>query len=212
MPSEGSADRNALRSWFAILAMSAAIGFICAAAQAQDVLQYHRTADRAGNYVMPGLTPERASLMHLDQAFDGRVNGHVYAQPLLTRAAGRELLLVATENNAVDALDTGTGKIVWQKSLVKPVPLAMMPCGNINPLGITGTPVISQPRGAIYFDAMGLTQAGPQHLVFGLSVADGSMLPGFPLDVRQALAALGMHFTPADQGQRGALQIGRAHV
>jgi outer membrane protein assembly factor BamB len=203
----GRIGRSALLSWFAIFAMSAAIGFICAAAQAQDVLQYHHTADRAGNYIMPGLTPERAPLMHLDQVFDGHVDGHVYAQPLLTRAAGRELLLVATENNIVDALDAGTGKIIWQKSLVKPVSQAMLPCGNIDPLGITATPVISQPQGAIYFDAMGLTQAGPQHLVFGLSIADGRILPGFPVNVRQALAALGMQFTPTDQGQRGALLI-----
>jgi hypothetical protein len=83
----------------------------------------------------------------------------------------------------------------------------MLPCGNIDPMGITGTPVINESRGAIYFDAMGLTQAGPQHLVFGLSVANGQILPGFPVNVQQALAALGMHFTPTNQDQRGALLI-----
>ena len=52
--------------------------------------------------------------MHLDRAFDGRVGGHVYAQPLLFNEVGRELLVVATENNVVDALDARTGRLVWQ--------------------------------------------------------------------------------------------------
>jgi hypothetical protein len=205
--SDRSAGGNTPRSLFVILTMSAAVWFVCAAAQAQYVLQYHGTANRVGNYIIPNLTPERAQLMHLDQTFDGRVNGHVYAQPLLTSAAGHELLLVATENNVVDALDAATGKRKWQKSLAQPVPLSMLPCGNIDPLGITGTPVIDKSRGAIYFDAMGLTRAGPQHLVFGLSVANGQTMPGFPVNVRQALTALGLQFTPTVQGQRGALLI-----
>jgi hypothetical protein len=205
--SDRSAGENTLRNLFVILTMSAAVGFMCAAAQAQYVLQYHRTADRAGNYIIPNLTPGRAHLMHLDRTFDGRVNGHVYAQPLLTPAAGHELLLVTTENNVIDALDADTGKTIWQRSVAQPVPASMLPCGNIDPLGITGTPVIDESQGAIYFDAMGLTRAGPQHLVFGLSVTNGQTMPGFPVNVRQALTALGLQITPTMQGQRGALLI-----
>jgi hypothetical protein len=205
--SDRSAGENTPRSLFVILTMSAAVWFMCAAAQAQSVLQYHDTTDRAGNYIIPNLTPERAHLMRLDQTFDGRVNGHVYAQPLLTRAAGHELLLVTTENDVVDALDADTGKTIWQRSVAQPVPASMLPCGNIDPIGITGTPVIDESREAIYFDAMGRTQAGPQHLVFGLSVTNGQTLPGFPVNVRQALTALGLQFTPTVQGQRGALLI-----
>ena len=207
MRGEGRVGRDIPCSLFLILTMSAIVGFMSTAAQAQHVLQYHGTADRAGNYVISNLTPELARLMHLDQTFDGRVNGQVYAQPLLTSAAGHELLLVATENNVIDALDAGTGKLIWQRSLAPPVPLSMLPCGNIDPLGITGTPVIDESRSAIYFDAMVVTQAGPQHLVFGLSAANGQILPGFPVNVRQALAGLGLHFTSADQNQRGALLI-----
>src|SRR5215469_5023337 len=184
MREERSVGRGVPYSLFLILTMSAAVGFVSTAAQAQHVLQYHGTADRAGNYVIPNLTPELARLMHLDQTFDGRVNGQVYAQLLLTSAADHELLLVATENNVVDALDAGTGKLIWQRSLAPPVPLSMLPCGNIDPLGITGTPVIDESRGAIYFDAMVSTQAGPQHLVYGLSAANGQILPGFPINIQ----------------------------
>ncbi len=158
-------------------------------------------------YVISGLTPARASSMHMDRAFDGRVDGHVYAQPLVFNKAGRELLLVATENNVVDALDARTGSPIWKKSLGQAVTSAMLPCGNIDPLGITGTPVIDEPRDAIYLDAMVLTQDGPQHLVFGLSLDKGQPLAGFPVNVARALAANGMHFIPREQNQRGALLI-----
>ena len=181
--------------------------FFCSAAQAQSVLQYHGSADRAGHYVIANLTPQRARSMHLDSAFDGRVDGHVYTQPLLFHVAGHELLIVATENNVVDALDASTGKLIWQRSVGQPVPLSILPCGNINPLGITGTPVINASRRAIYLDAIVLTRAGPQHLVFGLSVDNGRVLPGFPVNVGEALTAQGMHFTPTYQNQRGALLI-----
>jgi hypothetical protein len=190
-----------------LLAMAAALTLLPASASAQSVLQYHFSADRAGNYVIPGLTAERARSMHLDSAFDGHVDGHVYAQPLLFHEARRALLVIATENNVVDALDAATGTRVWERSLGQAVTSARLPCGNIDPLGITGTPAIDDSRRAIYLDAMVLTQNGPQHLIFGLSLEKGQLLPGFPVNVAAALAAKGLHFIPADQNQRGALLI-----
>jgi outer membrane protein assembly factor BamB len=145
--------------------------------------------------------------MHLDGAFDGRVDGNVYAQPLLFKRAGHELLIVATENNAVDALDARTGRLVWQKSLGMAVTSAMLPCGDIDPLGITGTPAIDDSGQAVYVDAMALARGGPQHLVFGLSLEKGQVLSGFPVNVADGLAAQGLQFNPRDQNQRGALLI-----
>ena len=54
---------------------------------------------------------------------------------------------MATEGNTVYALDAGTGGEVWKRSLGKPAPLSSLPCGNIDPLGITGTPVIDEGSG-----------------------------------------------------------------
>jgi hypothetical protein len=189
------------------VAIVAAVASSGAAAQAQPVLQYHYSADRGGNYVIPDLTPQRAHSMHLDTGFDGRVSGHVYAQPLLFQAGGHDLLLVATENNVVEALDAHSGKLVWHKLLGRPATSAMLPCGNIDPLGITGTPVIDQGRRAIYLDAVVSERGGPQHLIVGLAVDSGTVLPGFPVNVTGAISALGMTFKPIDQNQRGALLI-----
>jgi hypothetical protein len=87
------------------------------------------------------------------------------------------------------------------------VPRAALPCGNIAPLGITGTPVIDPSGEAIYLDAAVAETNGPRHRIFGLSLKDGAILPGFPLDVADALRASGQSFIPRDQNQRAALTI-----
>ena len=64
------------------------------------------------------------------------VDGAVYAQPLVV---GSEVI-VATENDSVYALNASTGAVLWMRHLASPVPSGL-PCGNILPSGITGTPV-----------------------------------------------------------------------
>src|SRR4029077_1244276 len=78
---------------------------------AQSVLSYHGSQDRSGNFVVPRLTWDNARSMHLDEGFRARVSGHVYAQPLFWHAPGIDsaMLLVATEDNVVFAIDAQTG-------------------------------------------------------------------------------------------------------
>ena len=54
----------------------------------------------------------------------------------------------------------------------------------------------------------------PRHLVYGLRLSDGGVLPGFPVDVAAGLATRGIRFDPAAQNQRGALALlnGRIYV
>jgi hypothetical protein len=196
---------------FAVLA---AVTLTCAsAARARDsdvtVPTYHADAARSGHYVVPGLTWARAGDMRRDAAFDGRVPGNVYAQPLYWRPAGAAsgLVIVATEDNSVVALDPITGRTVWQQSLGPAAMGVALPCSNIHPLGITGTPVIDERNGALYLDAMVNRDGGPRHLVFALSLADGAVLPGWPVDVADTLRAVTMTFDPRAQNQRGALTI-----
>ncbi len=170
---------------------------------------YHADAARSGHYVVPGLTWAHAGDMRQDATFDGRVPGNIYAQPLYWRPTGAAsgLVIVATEDNAVVALDSITGSTVWQRSLGPPAMGAAAPCGNIKPLGITGTPVIDERGGALYLDALVNGAGGPRHLVFGLSLADGAVLPGWPVDVADSLRAVDISFNPRAQNQRGALTI-----
>jgi hypothetical protein len=76
------------------LAGLAAVTLVCApAASAAEndatVPTYHADAARSGHYVVPGLTWARAGDVRRDAAFDGRVPGNVYAQPLYWRPAGQ---------------------------------------------------------------------------------------------------------------------------
>lgn len=200
-----------LRRTLGLVAGLAALLLAIGVGHAQSILTFHNDGMRGGLYVMPRLTYERAASMHLDRDFDGRVDGNIYAQPLFWhfRQTNRKLVIVATESNWVYALDARNGKVAWKKSLGAPAPRSALPCGNIAPLGITGTPAIDGIKDAIYLDAMvdGAGGSGPQHLIFGLSVGDGSILPGFPVNVAEALKARGMTFVSRVQNQRGALLI-----
>ncbi len=175
------------------------------------MLQYHRSAARDGVYVEPALTHAVAATLHRDPTFTATILGAAYAQPLYVDAdgAGPSLLLVATETDRVYALDAATGAEVWSRQLATPVPLSALPCGNIDPLGITGTPVVDAASRILFLDAMTTPDGGTtkRHLVFALSVDDGSTRPGYPVDVGAALGRRGRRFDSAVQNQRGALAI-----
>ena len=176
-----------------------------------QVLQHHGDAGRSGLYVVPSLTWEAARSLHRDPAFRAEVAGPVYAQPLYWAPpdGGTPLLIVATEQNLVYALDPTTGALVWKASLGAPAPHSALPCGNIDPLGVTGTPVVDKRTEAVYLDAMVLAGGGapPRHEIFALSLKDGSVRPGWPVDVGAALATKGETFVSAEQSQRGALGL-----
>jgi outer membrane protein assembly factor BamB len=207
-----------MRTDFALSAMLLAIAIYSgpAAAQVQSVLTYHGDESRTGNYVVPALNLEKARAAHLERGFDVRIDGHLYAQPLYWQASdsGPAILLTASENNVVQAFDAQTGKQLWRRAVGRPIPGASLPCGNINPLGITGTPVIDPSTRAIYFDAAVDEANGPRHKVFALSLKDGSILPDWPVDVAAALSKIGSRFDPRTQNQRTALSIldGRVYL
>ncbi len=178
-------------------------------AQQKSVLSYHGDERRSGNYVVPALTWQRAQAVHPDHAFDARVDGHLYAQPLYWRAPGSNsaMVLTASESDVVQAFDAQTGKQLWRRSVGRPVAGSALPCGNINPLGITGTPVIDPSGQGIYFDAAVAQADGPHHEAFGLSLKGGSVLPGWPVDVAAALQRAGLRFDARPQNQRTAFSF-----
>ena len=80
------------------------------------VAYYHGAPDRAGNYIVPGLTWQSADTVRRAKGFDGKVQGHIYAQPLYWRPSSGEygLIITATESDLVYALDATTGRTVWR--------------------------------------------------------------------------------------------------
>jgi len=96
------------------------------------------------------------------------LDGAVYGQPLLVG----NLVIAATEGDSVYALDQATGRVIWRRHVGTPVPLSGLPCGNIDPLGITGTPVYNPASGLVYAVA---ETSGYHHVLVGVSVRDGSV-------------------------------------
>lgn len=174
-----------------------------------SVLTYHGDRNRSGHYVVPGLTWTRAATAHLDQHFDAVVQGHVYAQPVYWQPPGAAfgLLIVVTETNMVYALSGETGQEVWHRSVGTAVPRSSLPCGNIDPVGITGTPVIDERTRTLYLDAMVDHDGNPEHVVLGLSLDDGTIVPGWPISIAEGLRAKGISFDPRVQNERAALTL-----
>ncbi|HUJ26163.1 MAG TPA: PQQ-binding-like beta-propeller repeat protein [Myxococcales bacterium] len=166
---------------------------------ASSVLQHHGDAARTGFFAVPGLTGGATHVL-----FRAAVDGEVYAQPLFLDVGANGVVVVATESNKVYAIDGASGAIIWSRTLAAPVPLASLPCGNIDPLGITGTPVADASSRTLYLDAM---TTGPKHMVYALSLDDGSTRAGWPVDMSATARANGVSFDSSVQNQRAALAL-----
>ena len=125
------------------------------------------------------------------------LDGAAYASPLVI--GGRVIL--ATENNTVYSFNTHGGKL-WSKHLGSPSPAAERPCGNISPLGITGTPIYSAANNRIYVVA-GLTNP-IRHVLYALGPKTGKVVWKKGLDLPGADARV--------MQQRGALAIAGGRV
>jgi hypothetical protein len=174
-----------------------------------DVLQHHTDAKRDGVYVDPTMTRAAAQALQLDTTYVPAIAGNVYAQPLYVSkgANGKATYVVATEMNHVIALDpTAPAAPFWDKAFGAPVTNVgtALGCGNIDPLGITGTPIIDPTSHAIYFDAMTLVSGTPKHMVHAIAIDTGAELPGgWPVDLDARVPG----FTSRTQNQRSALQL-----
>jgi outer membrane protein assembly factor BamB len=110
-------------------------------------------------------------------------------------------LNVATEGNSLYSLDAQTGQVQWRVNIGPPVPLTALPCGNIDPLGITGTPVYDPTTGLVYAVA---EVGGPRHILVGVDVNTGDV------KVRRSADPAGMN--PLAQQQRAALALTQGMV
>jgi hypothetical protein len=176
-----------------------------------SVLMHHNHLNRDGVYVQPLLTKTAAAGLRLDAAFAVSFTGAVFAQPLYVDngPGGNDLVIVVTETDSVYAFDASSGQQRWHASLGAPVPLAFMPCGNIDPLGITSTPVIDLPSRTVFVGAMTTPDSGQTkaYKIFALSIDDGSVKPGWPVDMSTTVVNGSTTFNPSVQSQRGALAL-----
>lgn len=156
-----------------------------------DWTTYHRDNLRTG-YIASTPDPQR-----LTKAWQMALDGAVYAEPLVV---GRHVI-VATEDDSLYALDPTTGKIQWHTNVGTPVPHSALPCGDIDPLGITSTPVYDPATQLVFAVA---EVSGPAHLLLGVDVTTGQV------KVRRSADITGMD--PAAYQQRAALTLANGMV
>jgi outer membrane protein assembly factor BamB len=178
---------------------------------AVNVTQHHNHLSRDGLYIDPAFTTSNAAALARDTNFNGAIIGDVYAQPLYIEGGprGRAVVIAVTESNYVFALDATTGDVVWETNVAPCVESGSLPCGNLNPYGITGTPVVDLPSRALFFDAFTTVVSNHtvKHMIYSLNVDTGILNPGWPVDVDNTAAFGKNHFSSSAQGQRGALTV-----
>jgi outer membrane protein assembly factor BamB len=101
-------------------------------------------------------------------AWHANLDGAVYGQPLVVG----DTILAATENDTVYALNTDTGATLWSAHLGTPEPRSALPCGDIDPLGITGTMVYDPATGLVF--ALAETTGGA-HTLYGIDAKTGKV-------------------------------------
>jgi PQQ enzyme repeat len=193
-------------------AIAIGLGFLCVAASNRvvpaaptgtsvNVTQHHNNPSRDGLHIDPAFTFAAAANVTRDTAFNGTIVGNVYAQPLYIEGGPNGPVVIAvTESNNVYALNAATGVIIWQRNVGTAV-TSGLPCGNISPLGITGTPVVDLPSRSLFFDAE-VTGAG--HQIYSLNVDTGAINAGWPVTVSTALPGFD---SDRSQSERAALGL-----
>ena len=196
---------------FSILWLLLAVFLDAVAGSQVNVTQFHNHESRDGLYVDSAFTQGAATNLTRDLNFDGTIVGNVYAQPLYIEdgPSGKAMIIVATESNNVYALDPGNGTVIWQRNVGEPVSADDLICTKLDPVGITGTPIVDLGSRALFLDAMITPDGGTtkKHLILSLNVDTGDINPGWPVDVEATATYNGINFDPSIQQQRPALGI-----
>jgi len=170
--------------WLSLLAAAAL------AAQ-PNVLTYHNDAARTGqNLAETTLTTSNVNSTTFGKLFQATLDGLVDAQPLYVAGVSipnqgiHNVLIVATENDSLYALDADSGAQIWKAALLASGETASddRGCGQVTPqIGITSTPVIEltpgTPGGAVFAVAMSKDASGAYHQrLYKLSLTTGQAL------------------------------------
>jgi polyvinyl alcohol dehydrogenase (cytochrome) len=125
------------------------------------------------NQARTGAVPAGASLAGATRAWTSDLGGAVYGQPVI--AGGR--IIAATENNRVVALSPTDGTVLWSVSLGNPLTnvQSVAGCGNIDPLGITSTPVVDAASGTVYVVGEVANGSTVHHQIEGIRIATGAV-------------------------------------
>lgn len=121
-----------------------------------------------------GAVSAGAIVGHVKKSWSASLGGAVYGQPVVANGE----VIAATENDRVSALNASTGRTIWTRALGTPLKDvdAVAGCGDIQPLGITSTPVVDPRLGEVFVVEEATNWGGVHHRLIGLSVKTGKVL------------------------------------
>ncbi len=218
MPGVGAPPPSALHGRSSRMARLVAAGF--GAAVIATALVAVSTAQARGRHVTNPLTnwttyhanslesgaaPATMNFAHPTLAWTSpTLDGQLYGEPLVQGG----LVVVATENDAVYALNASNGTVAWSTSVGTPVPAGSLPCGDISPnVGITSTPVIDASRSEVFVAADEVSGATISHHLVGLDLSTGTIVLDEVVDPPGSLSAAQLQ-RPALVLDQGSVEIG----
>jgi polyvinyl alcohol dehydrogenase (cytochrome) len=186
-----------------------------APARLGDLLTYDYDNVRSGDDPVAGrITGLRAS-----PAWNDSLDGPVFAEPLIYDG----VTYIATENDSLYALGARNGTVLWKLHVGTAVNLNVVhetpgiggSCGDIDPLGITGTPVIDPGTNELYLAAEvelpgHSTWTGVRHELIAVSLSSHRILWQRDIDPPGGNNP-GDFYIPAEQ-QRPALTLDQGNV
>ncbi|MBF6065681.1 PQQ-binding-like beta-propeller repeat protein [Nocardia terpenica] len=101
------------------------------------------------------------------------LDGAVYGQPVVSG----DTIYAATENGTVYAV--ANSAVRWQTHVADPIPESSLPCGDIDPEGITGRPALDTAAHRLYVVA---ETSDAHHVLFGLDSESGAVTMQLTID------------------------------
>lgn len=181
---------------------------LSAPAAGDNVTNSHDTLRTAWDSDEAALAPSSITSTTFGQLFATKVQGQVYAQPLVVGST----VVIATEDNYVYGLDAASGAIKWQRSVGKPWPASAIGCADLTPnFGTTSTGVYDPASGYVYFTTKvddGPDQLHPNWYMHAVDLATGAERPSWPVKIVGTPANDPAHpFSPYDVNQRPGLLL-----
>jgi hypothetical protein len=179
-----------------------------------NAVTYHYNSQRTGwNDAEQILTPANVGSSAFGLLQTVALDDQVDSQPLLVTqqmikdVGKRDVIYVATENNAIDAV---TGAVLLSPNFGKPVPMSVLPgqCNNnANNVGITSTPVIDVSAGLMYAITYTYENSAPVYRIHALNLTDlTDKIPSKVITASNKLSdGTTYNFQPQYSRQRSAL-------
>lgn len=156
----------------------------------------------------PNLAPSTVSGSNFGQLFATKVDGQVYAQPLVIGST----VVVATENDMVYGIDAVSGTVKWSDNFGPTWPAATIGCADLTPnLGSTSTGVYDPSSNTVYLTTKvnnGVDALHPNWYLHAVDAGTGAERSGWPVKILGTPANDPNHpFSPYDVNQRPGLLL-----